>query len=98
MLKQKFATLSAIVDSIDVRNGDATMAHDKKNFLQQLKGEEQDVNGKLRRLMRRWLAEAAEDAVNRTDPHRHTKYEAETAMALEKEQIVEEKHRYEFSN
>ena len=46
-------------------------------------GSEDDVNEKLRREMRRWLAASAEAVITRTDPYRPAL--DESAMALGKQ-------------
>ena len=72
-LDRKFDALDGIVSSIEVRNADAKRPHeiqDKKIFLGKLRGSEDDVNGKLRSEMRRWLANAAAGVVQRLRPDR----------------------------
>eukprot|EP01045_Picozoa_sp_COSAG04_P014502 COSAG04_NODE_1091_length_8331_cov_12.367954_1_plen_1314_part_00 len=82
-LGEKFAELEARVNSIEVRDCDAKRPHeiqDKAIFLGKLQGIEDEVNAKLRKEMRRWLAEAAEGVLSRTDPHRPPLTEAELAV------------------
>ena len=73
------------MSSIEVRDCDAKRPHeiqDKAIFLGKLQGIEDEVNAKLRREMRRWLAEAAEGVIARTDPHRPPLTEAQLALEL----------------
>eukprot|EP01045_Picozoa_sp_COSAG04_P013341 COSAG04_NODE_942_length_9261_cov_7.725278_5_plen_1550_part_00 len=91
-LSRVFRCLEARVSSIEVRDCDAKRPHeiqDKAIFLGKLRGIEDEVNAKLRREMRRWLAEAAEGVLSRTDPHRLPLTEAE--LALEEATIGEGK-------
>ena len=83
-LNKKFGGLGAAVKRIDVRNCDAKRPHevqDKAIFLGKLAGVEDDVNEKLRKRMQRWLCEAAETVIERTDPRRPPL--DESAMRLE---------------
>ena len=72
-LNQKFEKLGTLVSSIEVRDCDAKRPHeiqDKAIFLSKLRGIEDDVNDKLRKEMQRWLCDAAEGVIERTDPAR----------------------------
>ena len=80
-LADKFRELDDIVNNIDVRKGEATVDADRVIFLEKLDGMIDRVNDKLRRELRRWLANSAEAVATRTNPHREALDEA--AMALE---------------
>ena len=83
-LAEKFSELSDLVNKIDVRDCTAKLPHeitDKKVFLGIMSGIEDEVNARLRKEMQRWLCEAAEDVIERTDPRRARLGEA--AMAME---------------
>ena len=89
-LMDKFKLLEMAVTSIEVRDCDANQIHeiqDKQAFLDHLRGMEDEVNEKLRQRMRLWLCEAAEGAIQRTDPHRPRLDEVQ--MALEAKEIGE---------
>lgn len=89
-LNRKFQGLGTIVSSIDVRECDAKRPHevqDKTIFLSKLHGIEDDVNAKLQRELLRWLCEAAEGVVARTNPQR-PRLDTD-AMDLEKKDIGE---------
>ena len=89
-LKTKFEQLEGVVGGIEVRDCDAQRPHeiqDKQIFLGKLRGVEDEVNAKLRRELRRWLCEAAEGVIERTDPRRPRLDGA--AMALERAEIGE---------
>ena len=72
-LKRKFDELDQVVSRIDARSCDAKRPHeiqDKAIFLGKLRGIEDEVNAKLRQELRRWLCDAAEGVICRTDPRR----------------------------
>eukprot|EP01043_Picozoa_sp_COSAG02_P054361 COSAG02_NODE_6144_length_3769_cov_2.667302_1_plen_949_part_01 len=83
-LNNKFQQLEGVVRAIEVRNCSAKRPHeieDKRIFLAKLRGIEDEVNTRLQRELRRWLCEAAESVIERTDPQRPALDEA--GMALE---------------
>jgi hypothetical protein len=85
-LNKKFSQLDGILSSIDVRDCDAKRPHeiqDKAIFLGRLEGIEDEVNGKLRKEMQRWLCDAADNVLYRTDPHRPKLDEAEMTLELQ---------------
>ena len=89
-LQGKFLKLGAIVSRIAVQECDAKRPHeiqDKAIFLGKLRGIEDLVNAKLRKEMQRWLAEASEAVLWRTDPYREQLGPA--ALALEVTHIGE---------
>lgn len=72
-LNEKFRKLDGILSNIDVRECDAKRPHeiqDKGIFLKRLSGVEDEVNRKLRTEMQRWLCDAADSVLYRTDPLR----------------------------
>ena len=84
-LKSKFQQLERLVGGIDVRNDEPTVAQDREIFLARLEAAVDGVNTKLRRELGRWLCDAAEGVVYRTDSRRPRLNGA--AMALEVAEI-----------
>eukprot|EP01044_Picomonas_judraskeda_P022954 COSAG03_NODE_5883_length_1156_cov_1.553453_1_plen_216_part_10 len=77
----KFQQLGARVSAIDVRDCDAKRPHeiqDKQIFLAKIKDKD-EVNRKLQKEMRTWLADAALDVIHRTHPERPALTAAEQA-------------------
>jgi hypothetical protein len=89
-LDKKFQGLGTIVSNVEVRDCDAKRPHeilDKAIFLGKLRGIEDEVNDKLRTEMQRWLCEAANGVIQRTDPHRPRLDRSE--MMLEQSELGE---------
>jgi hypothetical protein len=84
-LNEKFQQLGAVISSINVSKGEATVPEDRTIFLSTLEGQVEHVNQKLRTQMQRWLCDAADAVIDRTDPWREPL--SFPAMELEREAI-----------
>ena len=72
-LQANFGSLEEMIGRLDARNADVTVESDRTNIfgaIEKLDGGFDGLNGKLRRSLRIWLAETAEELLARTDPDR----------------------------
>jgi hypothetical protein len=83
-LSTRFAEVEAVVEGIDSRMAEATVAADQEKIfgaIESLPGGFDGLNAKMRTAQRRWLAAAAAGVLTRTDPYRPPLSEAELAGA-----------------
>ena len=86
-LADRFTELEAIVNGIDVHLAEATVETDRvKTFaaIEQLPGGFEGLNANVRGALHRWLVQASEGVLHRTNPYRETLSQDSAAMAVEK--------------
>eukprot|EP01043_Picozoa_sp_COSAG02_P018663 COSAG02_NODE_877_length_16272_cov_8.002288_1_plen_1086_part_00 len=72
-LGDRFRDLQGIVDQIDARLADATVARDRDNIfgaIEHFQGGFDGLNAKMQRAQLRWLCDTAQLVIERTDPQR----------------------------
>ena len=72
-LQMKFSSLEEMIGRLDARKADVTVESDRTNIfgaIEQLDGGFDGLNNSLRRSLRVWLAENAEELLERIDPDR----------------------------